>query len=230
MPAHDVVVTATFKQIDFNVDGIIYEISAEGNVTIMGGNQKGNLVIEGTIQINGQPYNVTAIAENAFRDNTNIISVTIADGITAIGDNAFNGCIGLLMINIGKNVATIGNKAFANIGTYTAARTRGKSSLFVNCYAENVPQTALDAFENSPVESGTLLVDDNLVDSFKTSSPWSGFGKIQGFQEAAGINSIINSPQGARIYDLQGNRLDNIRKGVNIIRTKDGKANKVMMK
>ena len=34
----------------------------------------------------------------------------------------------------------------------------------------------------------------------------------------------------AHIYDIQGNRLDDVRKGVNIIRTKDGKTKKVMVK
>ena len=32
------------------------------------------------------------------------------------------------------------------------------------------------------------------------------------------------------VYDMQGNRLDYVRKGVNIIRMKDGKTKKVMVK
>ena len=231
MPAHDVEITGTFTQVEFVIDDVTYEISGEGTVTIKGSDQKDEVTIDATVVINGQTYRVTAIADNAFKENQSITSVTIPDGINTIGDNAFNGCIGLIVINIGKDVQSIGNKAFANVGTASAARTRSEEGmLIVNCYAESVPQTATDAFENTPIENGTLMVEDNSVNAYKATSPWSGFGRILGFDEAAGINTVsIDSPN-ARIYDMQGNRLDNPQKGVNIIRYKDGKVKKVMVK
>ena len=230
MPANNVEITGSFKQIDYKVEGATYEISGEGTVSIKGGDHKGNVEISGTVVINGQTYKVTAIAENAFEGNTQITSVTIPEGITTIGSNAFSGCVNMLVINIGKSVSSIGNKAFANAGTSSTAKTRGENSFIVNCYAESVPQTASDAFENSPIATGTLLVNDNIVDAYKTTSPWSGFGKIQGFQEAAGIGSIIIDNPNAHIYDMQGNRIDNLQKGVNIIRLEDGKTKKVIVK
>ena len=231
MPAHDVEVMGTFTQVEFVIDDVTYEISGEGTVTIKGSNQKGEVTIDATVVINGQTYRVTAIADNAFKENQSITSVTIPDGINTIGDNAFNGCIGLIVINIGKDVQTIGNKAFANVGTASAARTRNEESmLIVNCYAESVPQTATDAFENTPIENGTLMVEDNSVNAYKATSPWSRFGRILGFDEAAGINTVSIDSANARIYDMQGNRLDNPQKGVNIIRYKDGKVKKVMVK
>ena len=46
-----------------------------------------------------------------------------------------------------------------------------------------------------------------------------------------GIHSVENSQYSdAHVYDMQGNRLDGARKGVNIIRTRDGKTKKVMVK
>ena len=231
MPAHDVEVMGTFIQVEFVIDDVTYEISGEGTVTIKGSDQKGEVTIDATVVINGQTYRVTAIADNAFKENQSITSVTIPDGINTIGDNAFNGCIGLIVINIGKDVQSIGNKAFANVGTASAARTRNEESmLIVNCYAESVPQTATDAFENTPIENGTLMVEDNSVNAYKATSPWSRFGRILGFDEAAGINTISVDSANARIYDMQGNRLDNPQKGVNIIRYKDGKAKKMMVK
>ena len=134
------------------------------------------------------------------------------------------------MINIGKEVKTIGNKAFANIGTASARTRNEESMLIVNCYTESVPYTASDAFENTPIETGTLYVVDNLKDSYKATSPWSRFGKIIGFEESTGINAITIGSGNAFIFDIQGNRLDNVRKGVNIIRTKDGKTKKVIVK
>lgn len=231
MPAHDVEVSGTFTQVEFVIDDVTYEISGEGTVTIMGCDQKGEVTIDATVVINGQTYHVTAIAENAFKNNQNITSVTISYGITTIGDNAFNGCIGLIVINIGKDVKTIGNKAFANVGTTSATRTRSEESmLIVNCYTESIPYTASDAFDNTPIETGMLYIVDNLKDAYKSTSPWSKFGKIIGFDESTGINAIMNDSGNALIFDMQGNRLDNVRKGVNIIRTRDGKTKKMIVK
>lgn len=44
------------------------------------------------------------------------------------------------------------------------------------------------------------------------------------------INAITPDLQTVRIYDLQGKRLDNVRKGLNIIRTSDGTIKKVVIK
>ena len=44
------------------------------------------------------------------------------------------------------------------------------------------------------------------------------------------INAITPDLQTIRIYDLQGKRLDNVRKGLNIIRTSDGTIRKVVIK
>ncbi len=207
-----------------------YTMDDNGNVTVIGGDQTGDVTIDASITINGQTYQVTSIAAYAFKDNQNITSLTIPAGVTSIGDNAFNGCINLLVINIGKDVQSIGNKAFANIGT-AAVRTRSdEASFVVNCYAESVPQAAWDTFENSPIESGVLYVVDDLKDYYKATSPWNKFGKILGFNEPDGINAIMTDSNDAHIYDIQGNKLDNVRKGVNIIRTKDGKSKKIVLK
>ena len=45
-----------------------------------------------------------------------------------------------------------------------------------------------------------------------------------------GITSIEMNSEKVKIFDMRGNRLDNVRKGVKIIRTKDGKSKKVVVK
>ena len=207
-----------------------YMMDNNGNVTIIGGDLTGDITIDATVTINGQTYQVSAIAEDAFRDNQTITSLTIPAGITTIGNNAFSGCINLIVINIGKDVVSIGSRAFANVGS-SKARTRAEeTSLVVNCYAESVPDASSDAFENSPIETSKLLVNDNLVNKYKSTSPWSQFGKIYGFNDPSGVSTIKTDSSDAFIFDIQGNRIDNVRKGVNIIRTKDGKTKKIIMK
>jgi len=215
-------------------DIVNYDITDDGSVTVTGGDVTGDVEISSTIVINGQAYQVTGIADDAFKDNTTITSVTIPDGITTIGASAFDGCSNMMTVIIGKDVATIGDKAFANIGTPANSPRRAEGEgMKVECHAESVPTTAANAFEGSPISNGTLLVDDNSVMAYYTAEPWSLFGIIKGFNgtEPTAIRALWADGNGtAQIFSLDGHKhaeaqkadlmrvLDTLPKGVYIIR------------
>ncbi len=192
-------------------DVVGYVIEEDGTVTVVGGDDvTGDVEISGTVEIDGQAYQVTGIGENAFQDNTGITSVTIPDGITTIGANAFEGCSNLMTISIGKGVTNIGEKAFANIGTPSNALKRAEGEgLLVKCYAESVPTTAADAFEGSPISSGTLLVEDNSVMDYYAATPWGQFGTVMGFNGTTSIELLVNDMGGGpvSVFSLNGNKL-----------------------
>lgn len=234
MPAHDVTITGTFKVIEYNVDNATYEVS-NGEATFVGGeNCSGDVEVPSTVVINNKTYPVTTISDGAFLNNPYITSVTIPRSVISIGANAFNGCSGLISIIIGENVSVIGSKAFANLGSGAAARranTRGASGLIIKCYAVNVPTTAADAFENTSIGNASLFVDDNSVTAYKTTVPWNGFGTIMGFNEATDINGVwIDDGVRAKIFSIDGKPLNNLQKGINIIRMDNGKTKKVVVK
>lgn len=60
------------------------------------------------------PAKVTAVADCAFQNCTNLTSVVLPDAITSIGNSAFDGCSSLVSINIPSSLTTIGEKAFYN--------------------------------------------------------------------------------------------------------------------
>jgi hypothetical protein len=70
----------------------------------------GAIVVPGTIT----DLPVRQIGQEAFRNNTNVTSVVISDGITNIDNGAFQYCFGLTNVVFGKDVARIGNSAFFN--------------------------------------------------------------------------------------------------------------------
>lgn len=192
-------------------DTIGYVIEDDGTVTIVGGSDvTGDVVIGETVVIEGKTYQVTGIGDYAFNGNTAITSITIPDGINTIGAGAFDGCSQLTTIIIGKGVTTIGEKAFAHIGIPANGprRTEG-DGLLVKCYAENVPTTAADAFEGSPISSGTLLVEDNSVMAYYEATPWGQFGTVMGFNGTTGIERFVNSMGGGSVsvFSLNGNKL-----------------------
>lgn len=66
--------------------------------------------------IGGLP--VKEIAENAFKGNLNIYSVSIPAGVKKIGDSAFRGCENLYTILLPQGVEEMGLGAFTNTAYY----------------------------------------------------------------------------------------------------------------
>ena len=58
------------------------------------------------------PNSVTSIADDAFRDCTNLTSVTIGNGVKTIGFRAFKDCTALTNMTSPSSVTSIGNSAF----------------------------------------------------------------------------------------------------------------------
>lgn len=230
MPAEDVTVSGTFKQIGYNVSDNIYIIDGNEATFAMTNVTSGDLIISPTIVVNNTTYNVTAVAGYSCMNNTGITSVTIPDGVAVIGDNAFYGCTCVKSLSLGRDIGYIGNKAFAYIGTSTSARKRTASEpLVIECHSESVPDAQYDSFDGIGMENVILKVDDDLVDSYKNVYPWSQFTNIVGFNAPTGINSIYSEKNGDSIFSIDGRMIDKPQKGMNIIRTSQG-TRKVMAK
>lgn len=176
------------------------------------------------------PYGVTAISNRAFINFSALTSVTIPNNVTEIGIRAFHNCTNLMTITIGSGVTSIGSLAFAkDNGFYSRTRTNN-DVLKVFCKAETVPETNSSAFKGSNINQGLLIVPDNAVAAYQAVAPWNGFGTISGETDYSGIEGIYMDSVNARIYDLRGNHLENLHKGVNIIKKNNGTIKKVFVK
>lgn len=229
MPAEDVVVTGTFKQIGYSIDDYIYVINGNNATCAKGSPDDGELIVSPVIVIENNTYNVTSIGDYAFSYNSGITSVTIPDGVTSIGNSAFEGCSSVMSLTLGKDIESIGSRAFAGIARSASVRKRASGSpLVVECHAESLPDASLNSFEDTPIESAVLMVKDDLVYMYKAIAPWYRFGTIIGFDEATGISSVYNNGK-ADIFSIDGRKIDSPKKGINIIRT-DGRTRKVTVK
>jgi hypothetical protein len=109
----------------FTVGGVTYDdfnstVIHEGlyrNVTVVGINSN----FEGDLVIPALPaefagglfyFRVTDIANNVFRNNAKITSVTLPNTLTRIGNSAFAGCTNLSTVILGAGITTIGDYAF----------------------------------------------------------------------------------------------------------------------
>lgn len=166
------------------------------------------------------PATVGYIGSSAFEDCTSLNSLILKEGLLYIGGSAFEGCTGLKNLYIPSTITTIAINAFKNC----------KGITDVYCYAENVPDTDFDAFDATPTESSTLHVMPNSVDAYRTSWPWSDFKEIVAIESITGIDGINLTNDVQAVYSARGEKLSHYQKGINIIKMKDGRVQKVLVR
>lgn len=120
----------SYKVTNTNNKTVAYEKPNDKNMTAV--------TIPATIQIRGETYKVTAIADNAFNGSKKLKNVKLSANIKTIGKNAFKNCRKLKKLTMGKNVATIGSNAFSGCAslksiTIPSKTTKIGENSFANC-------------------------------------------------------------------------------------------------
>ena len=178
------------------------------------------------------------IPEEAFYYCKALRTIAIGNNTNVIGDNAFTLC-NLPGINL-ENVklTSIGRYAFS--ANYNATFLKLPETLtsigdnaFASCRAlEEVTSNAVtpptcggrDLFSFVNTKDCKLIVPDASVEDYKSAFVWKDF-----FNIASGINDV--QPEKDSItdyYTVDGLHSSSARKGLNIIRTKDGKTRKII--
>ena len=186
----------------FEEEGASYEKQDDGTVSFMEQeNASGSVEIPETVTHDGVEYQVTAIAEGAFKDNTNLKEISIPESIASIGVDAFAGCTNLKKINLYSEEPISIDQADA-------------SSVFSGVDTENC----------------TLYVPAGSAEAYRQADGWKAFKNIVEMEDPDEI-SDVNADNGEyRIYTLDGKPVEALQKGVNIIRHSNGATQKVFVK
>ena len=156
------------------------------------------------------PRSLTFIDSYAFYACSSLASVTIPDGVTSIGSYAFCACTSLTSIAIPEGVTSINGGTFsictslANV-TIPSSVTNIDGWAFnqcydlthVYCYAESIPTTGGNVFNDVSLSSATLHVPASALDNYSVTAPWKDFGKklaIEGKEIATGMVDIVTVP------------------------------------
>ena len=115
------------------------------------------------------PSTITSIPDYAFYYCHSITSITINENVSSIGEKAFNSCNSITIIVLPRSLGNIGEYAFAGCENMTE----------VFCHAPNIPSTSSGVFGGSYPEYATLYVPANAIEKYRTTSPWSDFGKFE---------------------------------------------------
>ena len=142
----------------------------------------------------------------------------IPNGVTSIGNYAFRYCSGLTSVKIGNSVTSIGNYAFSFCTGLTSIESN----------ATTPPSAGLSAFWE--VKRGIpVYVPEGSVDAYKKASEWRDFYKIQA-KKSTGVEEITEGEAEdvtvKAIYTANGNKVDTMTEGVNIVVYSNGKVEK----
>ena len=191
------------------------------------------------------PNSLTSIGEGGLRD-CGFDSFSFSDGITDLGMYVLCACQNLKQlsfpnkletikgyscrfcpnlssITIGENVKEIQYEAFADCPEIEN----------VYCFAKDVPNTKDNVpFRNSYIEFATLHVPAESVDKYKADSEFGQFGSIVAItdSEMTNINAVSITPHRIMIYTLDGIQHKDTQKGLNIIKSEDGKTRKIYIR
>ena len=185
------------------VDGIYYDISGTTATVTQVGDYSGDIVIPESITFENSKYSVTSIEDYAFWGCSSLTSVTIPNSVTSIGESAFEDCSSLTSVTIPNSVTSIGQSTFCDCSSLTSVTIPNSVTSIgecafaycenienVYCYAEEVPSTDFDAFDDSNIENATLYVPASAIEAYKTTEPWSDFGTIKAIEVADGVESV----------------------------------------
>jgi len=156
-------------------DGIyVYEYTASQKFVFSDGVITGYIANDVKVKIprtiNG--IDVTAIGENAFKDNAELQSITIPDTVISIGSSAFSGCMGLASVAIPDSVTSIGESAFGECTALSNVKipkniTTIEARVFAGCSllkSVEIPQ-GVTTIKNFAFSDCTSLAELNIPDS-----------------------------------------------------------------
>lgn len=99
---------------DFEKDGIYYNLLSPGVEVTYGSpnfnSYSGEVTIPQTVVRGDIYYSVNSISDNAFRDCTQLISISIGSNVSSIGNHAFSGCKALKYFSVSSGNSQYSSK------------------------------------------------------------------------------------------------------------------------
>ena len=209
------VATTALWAVDFEVDGIYYNILKykinEVEVTYQYEFSSDNYshltaaVIPETVTFNGTTYSVTSIGDFAFYTCTGLTSITIPNSVTSIGRSAFCGCSSLTYLSIPNSVVykQADGLQFYNIYECYNLKTLIVPASFFGVIEDDYQITIEKLLPYMPEKLDTLVLNDEELPRFG----WDFIGRnrktLKTIDMAATTNTSIAEEAFKNFYNLE---------------------------
>ena len=185
---------------------------------------------------------VDSIQNRLLYNCISLKTVKIPEGVKSINQSAFNGCKNLKSICFPESLEFIGDLAFVQTGLKTIIIPKNVKELKryiinagvdVTVYSMSpVPPRAMRGDYSTFGEStGKLYVPAGSRVAYMAADGWKEFKEVYEI-DPAGVASVEaeDSNGVAAVYTIGGNRIDGVQRGINIVKGKDGRVHKVVVK
>ncbi len=203
------------------------------------------------------PDGLETISDGAFWSCDKLENIAIPNSVRYIGDRAFYDCESLQEIKLPDALEYIGNDVFSCYFYWTVLTTVmmptshsgfDAQNTFSGCM--NIHSVVCDvehptyplpynmfletsspySQEHFIYDQAVLYVPTNSIEEYKALDGWREFSDIRPLSSLAGAEEFVNSgsTETTEVFNLQGQRYQSARKGINIIRYKNGITKKVL--
>ena len=191
------------------------------------------------------PNSMITIGGAAFMYCSGLTSVAIPNGVTKIGGSTFSGCSGLTSITIPNSVTDIGGSAFYNCSGLTSiiipnSVTNIGDKAFSYCYGlqsvyskiEDVFTINENIFNANTYTKAKLYVPIGKMAAYQGTEGWNKFVSIEEYDYPTGIaaQQMGKDVKVVDAYQLNGQKLNDVQRGMNIVRMSNGTTKKVVVK
>jgi len=165
------------------------------------------------------PAGIKSIGSSAFMMCTSLASVELPEGCTTIADAAFYSCSSITRLWLPSTIEMVDYVSFYGC--------KGLES--ITCLAVRPPETGSTPFGGGVnTETCALNVPEASVEDYKAAKYWQDF-LINAISSGVNESFVVNDGE-VVYYDLNGRKLAEPQRGVNIVRKADGTTYKVLVK
>lgn len=219
----------SIEQSAFGKCSSLVNISLPGSLTEIGNNALSETAIT-SIDI---PGGVKTISTLCFDECTALETVNIGEGVQDIDSYAFFRCSALKSIDLPKSVEKLGAYAFNRCENLADVKIRHTHIQLLDAKGDPTEDDN-HAFDSKQTRYAELSVPKDTYEHYNCDPWFQWFKKIKydlpniptGVENA---NQYTTTDSQA-VYDLQGRKQNDMRKGVNIVRMGDGSTRKVVGK
>ena len=145
-------------------EGLIYYVTVKDQeLSVVGSENSGNIIIPSSVIYNGNTYSVTSIGDYAFYNCSSLTSIQIPNRVTSIGVSAFSNCESLTSIEIPNSVTSIDVSAFCSCDNLTsivvnAGNTKYDSRNGCNAIIETASNTLIAGCKNTIIPNSVTSI------------------------------------------------------------------------
>ena len=176
------------------------------------------------------PYDLDYIGFYEFRKCESLKSITIPKIVNTIYDSAFEGCTSIKSITIPNSVNCILEKVFKGMTALTTIYMECVIPPSFSAYYGAKKIVATAPFDNEHYTWTDLYVPFGSKENYQNAKFWRNFKSIIEYDPSGIVDLKCDSPNPISRYNIQGQRLVESQKGINLIKLSDGTTRKILVK